>query len=123
MKRQLLIVDDEEILLTAMASFFRARDFDVETATEAEEAIAMVKHHRFALVITDLELNSIEGLDGFAVLKAIRRSSPSTKIIVYSGYFDSPTVEAALGYGGRFVAKPASFARLLEVAEELCSPS
>jgi DNA-binding NtrC family response regulator len=121
MKKRLLLIDDDEELLATMTDFFRRRDYEVECASEAEEAVAMVRHHRFSVVIADLELNSIEGLDGFGVLKAARQSCPKTKVIVYSGYFDEKIVEAVLRHGGaKFLAKPAPLSQLFVIVEEQC---
>jgi CheY-like chemotaxis protein len=118
---KLLLIDDEQELLLAMAVFFRSRGHAVQCASESEEAVAMIRHHRFDVAIVDLELNSIEGLDGFAVLKALRQSCPRTAVVVYSGHFSPSIIEAALRHGGtKFVPKPASLPQLLETVEELC---
>jgi len=118
---RILLIDDDETLLGIMAEFFLGRGFDARCAGESEEAIALVRHHRFDVAIVDLELNSIEGLDGFGVLKALRQSSPQTRVIVYSGHCSDSIVEAALRHGGtRFIVKPASLLELLAVVEELC---
>jgi CheY-like chemotaxis protein len=119
-KKRLLFVDDDEALVQVVASFFCRHGYEVETASEAEEAVAMVKHRRFAIVITDLELNSIEGLDGFSVLRAMAQFCCATKVLVYSSYSNEAVVEAAIQQGGnKFVAKPASLRELLKSAEEL----
>jgi CheY-like chemotaxis protein len=119
----ILLIDDEKELQAAMAKFFLRRGYSVECAAESEEAIAMIRHHRFDLAIVDLELNSIEGLDGFAVLKALRQSCPRAPVIVYSGHFSETITESALRHGGtKFIAKPASLPQLLASVEELCPP-
>jgi two-component system response regulator TctD len=118
---RILLIDDDEGLLATMADFFRNRGHEVRRASEVEEAIAMVRHYRFDVIILDLELNHIEGLDGFGVLKAVRQSSPRTQAIVYSAHFSTEIVEAALRYGRtKFIAKPAPLTDLLASAEELC---
>jgi len=118
---RLLIVEDDPSLLGMMADYFSCHGFEVKTAREAEEAVAMVRHYSFEVVITDLELNSIEGLDGLGVLKLILQSSPATKIIVSSGHYDPAIVESALSRGAcSFIPKPASLHKLLASAKELC---
>jgi DNA-binding response OmpR family regulator len=118
---RILLIDDDEELRAAMEQFFLARGCEVLCAGEMEEAVAVIRHHRFDAAIVDLELNSVEGLDGFSVLKALRQSCPRTPVIVYSGH-SSPTItNAALRQGGnRFIAKPASLPHLLASMEELC---
>lgn len=123
MSQRVLIIDDDEALGPAIAEFFAQHGYKVQCATEAEEAIAMIRHHKFQLAITDLALNSIEGLDGFSVLKALRQSSPSTKVIVYSGHSDAATAAAALLQGAsNFYAKPVPLGDLLACAEDICQP-
>jgi DNA-binding NtrC family response regulator len=118
---RVLLIDDDEELRTAMATFFLGRGYEVQCAGEMEEAIAMIRHHRFDVVIVDLELNSIEGLNGFSVLKALRQSCPRTPVIIYSGHSSQTIKDAALRHGGaRFMEKPQSLTRLLETVEELC---
>jgi DNA-binding NtrC family response regulator len=118
---QLLIIEDDKSLLGAMLDFFASHGFEVKTAKEAEEAVALARHYRFDVVITDLELNSIEGLDGFGVLKLILQSSPNTKIIVSSGHSDPAVMKSALSRGASiFIPKPASLHHLLKCARELC---
>lgn len=120
---KLLLIDDEEELLAAMAKFFQDRRYQVQCAAESEEAVAIVRHHKFDAVIVDLELDSVEGLDGFSVLKSLRQSCPLTPVIVYSGHSSPTIVATALRHGGtKFIAKPASLPQLLSSVEELCRP-
>ncbi len=121
MNKRLLLVEDDPSLLCSMAEFFSSKGYEVQCVSEAEEAIAVIRHHRFDLVISDLELNCIEGLNGFSVLRALRQLCPATKVIVFSGYNDQEVIQAALRHGGsRFLAKPLSLNELLCNAEELC---
>jgi DNA-binding response OmpR family regulator len=118
---KILLIDDDEDLLAAMAAYFHDHGHEVRCASEAEEAVAMVRHHKFDAVIVDLELSSVEGLDGFGVLKALRQSSPRTHVIVYSGHFGDKIQIAARRHGAtRFLAKPASLSELLASVEETC---
>jgi two-component system response regulator RegA len=118
---QLLIIEDDESLLGAMLLFFSSHGFEVKTAKEAEEAVAMARHYCFDLIIADLGLNSVEGLDGLRVLKLILQSSPGTKIIVCSGHSDPAVIKSALRRGAcTFIPKPASLDHLLTCARELC---
>lgn len=118
---RLLLVDDNEELRSAMAQFFLDRGYSVQCTGETEEAVAVIKHHQFDAAIVDLELNSIEGLDGFRLLKTLRKSCPLMQLLVYSGHSSQTITEAALRHGGnKFIAKPASLPHLLASVEELC---
>lgn len=123
MVKRLLLVEDEAALLSLVEEFFTCHGYEVQCAAEAEEAVALIRHHSFDLVISDLELNSIEGLNGFSVLRVLRQLSPATKVIVYSGHADQAVIQAVLRHGGdRFLAKPLSMEQLFRSAEELCLP-
>jgi DNA-binding response OmpR family regulator len=119
---RMLLIDDNDDLLAAMADFFLHRGYEVQCAGETEEAVAMIRHHQFDVVIVDLELNSITGLDGFGVLKALRQTCARTQVIVYSGHCSQTIMDAALLQGGnKFISKPASLPHLLASVEGLCS--
>jgi len=118
---RLLLIEDDENMRSAMETFFVDRGYGIQCAGEVEEAIAVIRHHRFDVVILDLELNSIEGLDGFGVLKALRQSCPRTRVIIHSGHSGQMIKDAVLRHGGtRFMVKPQSLNQLLASVEELC---
>jgi DNA-binding response OmpR family regulator len=120
----ILLIDDNQELRSAMADFFLHRGYEVQCAGEAEEGVAMIRHMQFDVVIVDLELNPMTGLDGFGVLKVLRQSCASAQVIVYSGHSSQTIMEAALLQGGnKFISKPASLLHLLESVEDLCSPA
>ena len=71
MKGRLLIVDDERSILFALKGLFRKEGYEVETAESGEQALEMVKAGLFHVIITDLSMKGMSGLD---LLRAVRRS-------------------------------------------------
>jgi CheY-like chemotaxis protein len=90
--RRILLVDDEEAILIPMARYFKTLRCSVEMAQEAEEAIALVRHRGYDLVILDLRLTRFGNAEGLDVLREIRERGHSTSVIVLSAYI-SPDVE------------------------------
>jgi DNA-binding response OmpR family regulator len=114
--KRVLIVDDEETLLFAMARYFRRLGCQVVTAGEKEEAQALLGKRRFDLVILDLALTSW-GAEGLDVLSELRYASAGTAVIVLSALV-GPDIEAdALRRGADAVlTKPQPLAEVARVA-------
>ena len=78
----ILLVDDDAPLVKAQSEFLRRAGHTVSTAANGNEAMALVAHNDFDLVITDLIMPEKEGLETIAEL---RRIAPKIKIIAMSG--------------------------------------
>ncbi len=83
--KRVLIVDDEETLTFSLYQMFINSDIDcqVVTAASGEEALERLSEQMFDLVITDL---AMPGLDGLQLLAAIKRKTPQTHVIVITAY-------------------------------------
>lgn len=88
---RLLVVDDEESLRITTAAILEKEGYAVDTAASGDEAIALMDHTDYDLVLTDLHM---EGGDGLSVLNQIRRHSPLTISVVLTGF---ASVESAIG--------------------------
>jgi two-component system phosphate regulon response regulator PhoB len=78
-KSSILVVEDDVDILQLVAHNLKAADFDVLTAEEGYEALSLAKNHLPQLVILDLML---PGLDGLEVCKELKRSPATQKIPV-----------------------------------------
>lgn len=100
----LLVVDDEEPLLQIFAEFFEGREFSLEIARSAEEAIGFLEKRPYDLVVTDLNL---PGQDGLAVLRAAKAVDPDSEVIVLTGNASTLTAIDAMRQGAYdYVLKP-----------------
>jgi len=90
--RRILVVDDEEGIVTPIVRYFRGLGCWVDAARESEEAEALVRDLRYDLVILDLRLTRLADADGLDVLREIRKRDDKTSVIVLSAYV-SPEME------------------------------
>ncbi|MBW1975734.1 MAG: response regulator [Deltaproteobacteria bacterium] len=90
MKIRLLIVDDEKDFTDSLAERLEFRDFDVSKAYSGEEAVGMVKEYNYDVVILDV---AMPGMDGVQTLREIKNLKPLTEVIMLTGH---ATVETAI---------------------------
>lgn len=78
---RLLICEDEEDILSALAKGLRKLNYYVDTATDGEEALSLYYESDYDLIILDINMPK---LDGFDVLKAIRADNQDKKVLILS---------------------------------------
>jgi DNA-binding NtrC family response regulator len=111
--RRLLIVDDEEAIRDSLSAALRAEGLDVSTAETAESALAQIDALRPELVLSDIRM---PGLDGVELLRLLRERAPSIDVILMTAYQDMPTVIAAMRAGAvEFLTKPLDLDELLRL--------
>jgi len=107
---RVLVVDDEQPILRAMAVNLRARQYDVDVATTGEEALDLASRHHPDAVVLDLGLPGISGID---VIRGLRGWS-SVPVLVLSARDDRENKVAALDAGADdYVTKPFDMEELL----------
>ena len=111
----ILIVDDEETILFAMGQYIMAQGCTVDTASELEEAQALLTNIRYHLVIADLRLSGIHGSEGLDLVAMVRECCPHTRVIVLTAYGSSELQQEALRRGADAVLHKSM--PLSEVAE------
>jgi CheY-like chemotaxis protein len=89
-KKQLLVIDDEELVRYALASLLEELGHDVFQAASAKEALALLEVHKFDLVFTDLAMPDV---DGIATAQKIKELQPDLKIVLMSGYSTDKVLE------------------------------
>jgi YesN/AraC family two-component response regulator len=94
--KRILVVDDEEIVRYSLKNILVSRGFEVEDVSSAEEALTLLFEKSFHLVLTDLLL---EGMGGLDLLENIKVISPRTLVVVITGYGSLKTAVAALRLG------------------------
>lgn len=121
--RQILVVDDEESVgFFLKASLEEARcGYHVELVSSGEEALRVMRRRAFDLVITDLRM---PGMNGLELMEEVRARYPHSRLILMTAY-GNPTVEATAYRLGacRYINKPFSIDQLTAtVAEALDEP-
>jgi two-component system, OmpR family, KDP operon response regulator KdpE len=107
---RILVVDDEPQILRSLRTTLAAHGYDVQTAASGEEAVTMVEGHMPDLVVLDLVLPGISGLD---VCRYLRERSP-VPILILSARGDERDKVAALDLGADdYLTKPFGVNELL----------
>jgi signal transduction histidine kinase/DNA-binding response OmpR family regulator len=107
---RILIVDDEVNLLLTLEAILRPEGYDTEAVSTGVAAIEAIQQRRFDLVLTDLKM---PGVDGFAVLEAVRNCSPDTVTVVMTGYGSVASALDAVQLGAyEYLLKPTEVADL-----------
>jgi len=106
----ILVVDDEPHIVRTLTINLRARDYDVESATDGRSALQIMEERTPDVIVLDLGLPDIDGVD---VLRRVRESS-SVPVIVLSARHDSDDKIEALDAGADdYVTKPFGMDELL----------
>ena len=115
-KIALLIVDDEEKFLNAIAQRLRMRDFDVTTASNGRDALAAAASKRVDLALLDLKM---PGMNGREVLEALKGEHSYLEVIILTGHgsLDSAVECTKLGAYG-YLPKPYELDKLIEVLRQ-----
>ncbi|PTN38304.1 two-component system response regulator [Desulfonatronum sp. SC1] len=117
MREKILFVDDDQNILDAFRRNFR-KDYALETATSAREAAGVIaRKGPFAVVVSDMRMPGVDGVQFLARLKEI---SPDTVRIMLTGYADVQSSIAAVNEGSvfRFLTKPCSAQHMKRVLED-----
>ncbi len=102
--RYILIVDDEKIALDSLTHALSTEGYTVIAAGNGDEAIRHLQSIPFDVVITDLIMGEV---DGYSVLKEIRRNHPDTHVIMVTGYATVDTAVEAMRMGAfHYIEKP-----------------
>ncbi|MCP4572076.1 MAG: sigma-54-dependent Fis family transcriptional regulator [bacterium] len=104
MNPRILIVDDEVTIRASLAESLAADGYEVDPAESGEEALAKCHAGTYDLVVTDLRLPGVSGLD---ILQALRNQGNATPVIMMTAYGDVDTAVSAMRLGAYdFIRKP-----------------
>src|SRR5215469_14333494 len=104
MSGRILIVDDEKALLIALRGLLSKEGYQVETASSGEEALRHIETGSFHLVITDL---SMDGVSGMQVLERARALDPDLAVIMITAHGSEKAAVQAMKLGAAdYVPKP-----------------
>ena len=114
---RVLVVDDEAGMRAALEAHFLRRDWSVDTAANAGEALDKFRRVMHPLVVTDIRM---PGADGFAVMREARALAPHTAVVLLTAFGNVPDAVAAMKDGAcDYLVKPVSFEQLEQAAERI----
>ena len=111
---RILIVDDEPGIRQSLKGVFEDEGFTTESVSTGEECLLKIEHDSYDLVLLDIWLPGIDGLD---TLRKLREKSPQTHVIMISGHATIATAVSATKLGAfDFIEKPLSLEHTLLTA-------
>lgn len=107
-----LIIEDDPQLRLTLTAYLEDSGFHILEAGDGMEGVALFEHERPNIVLTDLRMPK---LDGFAVIERIKKGSPATPVIAFTGTGDPLAIQNALRLGARAcLLKPIEDLSILE---------
>ena len=111
MGAKILVVDDEALICTMLERVLRLEGYDVESSTAPEEGLALLKQQPYDVLITDLHMGQMNGLE---LLGRVRKIQPNCEVVMMTGYATVETAREALKQGAiDYIGKP------LDIEQEL----
>ena len=109
----ILILDDEPIVSKRLKPSLEKKGYEVETFTRGADALQRVRERHFNIVVTDLKM---EGVDGMQFLTEVKEQYPETEVIVITGFATMATAKESFNKGVfDFLAKPFKLGEIAEV--------
>ena len=108
----ILLIDDEELLLDTVCDDLKENGYEVTTAISGEDGLTSFKKLQQDLVIIDLKM---EGMDGLEVSREIKNLNPDTPVMILTGYGSMETAIEALRLDlDDYVLKPVNRSELIQ---------
>ncbi len=120
MSNRILVVEDDPTLLFALQEYLDHSGYVVDTATQVEEAFAMLMNVSYDVLITDIRLTPFRSSDGLDIIEFVRERSMSTRVIVLTGHATSMVEREARRLGvDRFLRKPIPLSQVASAVAQL----
>lgn len=115
--KRILVVDDEASIRDLCARVLERAGFVVAAASSGEEAVSILNEEPFDLVISDIRM---PGLSGLEVLEAAKHLHPGIRVVLITGFGTAQTLERARQSGAdRILTKPFNPMELLGAVREI----
>ena len=117
MQKSVLLVDDEEYILTLLGRIFQDLGWEVFTAKNADDALHLFQKTNVPLIVTDLRLQ--DGVGGVNVAQESKNISPLTIVIAMSGLYDESYSVSHLRRAGfdHMIEKPVKINAIKSIVE------
>ncbi|NJD54966.1 MAG: response regulator [Nitrospirae bacterium] len=104
MPDRILIVEDEDTLCESLQRVFRRDGYEADIADSAETAFRLLEHNTYDLILTDVILPGISGIE---LIARYKEQNPDQKVIIMTAYASLQTAVEALRVGAvDFIVKP-----------------
>lgn len=114
---RVLVVDDEEEFTSTLVERLLLRGIDAEGVTRGAHALAMLEDKAFDIVLLDVKMPGIGGLE---LVKRIKRDYPKTEVIILTGHGSAESAEEGIRAGAlEYIMKPVNIDYLLRLFEKI----
>ena len=114
---RILVVDDEEGIRDSLAAYLRNHAFEVDTAEDAIVARNLLERSRYELVLTDISMPRMSGLE---LLAEVKDRDPEVEVIMITAYLDISLAIQAMRRGAYdFFTKPFNYEKILLTIERV----
>lgn len=121
--KRILIVDDEPAILMALSHLLSNENTLVITSSRIEEAEEALDRYKFDLIIADIRLSGIDGMEGLELLSYVKNISPGIKVIIMTAYGSDEIKESAYQRGAyHYYEKPIDMDDLTKKVEDCGIP-
>lgn len=116
MSRRILVVDDDRHMVRTLTDIVRLQGWNPDGAYSGEEAVEAVRTQPYQVVLMDVKMAGINGVDAFKAMKALR---PEIKVILMTAYTAADIIAEAERAGAlKVLSKPVVLSGLLEMLEQ-----
>jgi len=120
-RRRLLIVDDDKQMVRTLVDVMRLHGWEADGTHSGETAVDAVRERDYAVVLMDVRMTGINGLEAFKAMKAVR---PGVRVILMTAYTASEILAEAEREGAlRILSKPVALEGLIEVLMQATAES
>lgn len=120
--KKILIVDDEQSILLSLAHALKTDGVEVIACDEIEQAEEALANTHFDLVIADIRMSGINGIEGLELLSYIKQRFP-TEVIIMTGYGNEEIEAEAYRRGAlHYFMKPIDIRELMNIASSIGFP-
>lgn len=117
---KILIVDDEPTILMTLSHVLSNKDTVVITSSRIEEAEEALARYTFDLVIADIRLSGMYGIEGLELLSYVKKINPETAVIIMTAYGSDEMRDEAFKRGAfHYYEKPINMTQLLSMVRSL----
>ena len=104
MVHSILVVDDEQGILSALDTQLSLLGYEVKTCDNPEEALALIKAEKFHIVLTDINM---PGMTGIELLREIKRIKPAIQVIMMTAFSTlEKTIDCWEAGASEYILKP-----------------
>lgn len=115
-RRRILLLDDDRELLQLLVAYLKGPLVDLVVCSEIEAAECLLDREHFDVLVTDLELSALGGLEGIRLVRHVTCNFPNTDVVVFSGYINDEVRELGRALGVlELLDKPHGLFRLRKI--------